>query len=56
MEKVMRIIKQYPINLVSQELTSKCKFIIAIRKNESPLIVKRIKEIHTITITELSKN
>jgi len=56
MEKVMRIIKQHPINLVSQELTSKCKFIIAIRKNESALIVQRIKEIHTVTITDLIKN
>ena len=56
MEKVMRIIKQHPINLVSQELTSKCKFIIAIRKNESALIIQRIKEIHTVTITDLIKN
>lgn len=56
MEKVMRIIKQLNVSLISQELTNKCKFIIAIRKNKSQLVEQRIKEIHKVTITNLAKS
>lgn len=53
MDKVMRIIKQLNITIVSQKLETNCQLHISIRRSESELVQKRIEEIHKVLITKL---
>lgn len=53
MDKVMRIIKQLNITILSQKLQTNCQLHISIRRSESELVKKRIEEIHKVLITKL---
>ncbi|WP_350292077.1 YigZ family protein [uncultured Croceitalea sp.] len=53
MDKVMRIIKQLNITIMSQKLETNCQLHISIRRSESELVKKRFEEIHKVLITKL---
>ncbi len=53
MDKVMRIIKQQNIDIVSQQLKMNCELVIAVRKGDVVTIKNIFKPFHTITITEI---
>lgn len=50
MDKVMRIIKQKQLKIVSQKLEMDCQFQISVRKNEAEAIEAIFESMHTITI------
>lgn len=50
MDKVMRIIKQKQLKIISQKLEMDCQLQISVRKNEAEAIVTIFKNMHTITI------
>ncbi len=53
MDKIMRIIKQFAIKIVSQKLESSCELILTIRKSKSDTVYKQIKKIHQVSIQKL---
>ena len=53
MDKVMRIIKQFDANIVSQKLESSCELTLSIRKSKSDILYKQINQIHKISIFEM---
>jgi uncharacterized YigZ family protein len=48
MDKVMRIIKQEQLNIVSQKMEMTCHFILSVRKNDAKKVIQIFDEIHTI--------
>lgn len=52
MDKVMRIIKQHKLKLISQQLEMDCKLVISSRKTQADTIKKIFETIHTVSITE----
>ena len=54
MDKVMRIIKQLNINIISQKLETNCQLHTSIRRSESELAQKRIEEIHKVSILKIN--
>lgn len=50
MDKVMRIIKQKQLEIVSQKLEMDCQLEISVRKNEAEAIATIFESMHTITI------
>lgn len=50
MDKVMRIIKQKQLKIVSQKLEMDCQLEISVRKNEAEAIEAIFESMHTITI------
>lgn len=50
MDKVMRIIKQKQLEIVSQKLEMDCQLQISVRKNEAEAIEAIFESMHTITI------
>ena len=53
MDKVMRMIKKHKVNLISQNLTNKCVYVIGIRKSESDLFENQLQTMHKIKINKL---
>lgn len=50
MDKVMRIIKQKQLEIVSQKLEMNCQLDISVRKNKAETIAAIFESMHTITI------
>lgn len=53
MNKVQRIIKERSIRIVGQTLEMDCKYEIAIRKKEAPIIMEIFDNLFKVTIKEL---
>lgn len=53
MSKVMRIIKENNINLISQKMEFNCELTISVRKSESEKIIQIFKEFYQVTLKEL---
>ncbi|WP_420602060.1 IMPACT family protein [Flagellimonas sp.] len=54
MDKVMRIIKQKGISIVSQKMELNCELVISVRESEAEKILQLFKEMHGISIRELN--
>lgn len=54
MDKVMRIIKHLGITIVSQKLEINCQLLILIRRGETENVLKRFKELHTVTVFKVN--
>ncbi|QWX82567.1 YigZ family protein [Cellulophaga sp. HaHaR_3_176] len=52
MDKIMRIIKQEHLNIVSQRMELNCSLIFSVRKNDEEKTKTIFKKIHTIKIKE----
>lgn len=52
MDKIMRIIKQEHLNIVSQRMELNCSLIFSVRKNDAEKTKTIFKKIHTIKIKE----
>ena len=52
MDKVMRIIKQQKLQIISQQMEMDCKLIISIRKGQIATIKNIFEAIHTVSISE----
>ena len=50
MDKVMRIIKQKQLEIISQKLEMDCQLLLSVRKSESEAIFSIFKSMHTIQI------
>lgn len=50
MDRVMRIIKQENISIISQKLEIECQLIVSVRRSESDTVEKRFKEIHRVKV------
>lgn len=53
MDKVMRIVKQRNITIVSQKLEANCQLHLSIRRSENELAQKKFRETHKISISKL---
>ncbi|MBU2996016.1 YigZ family protein [Cellulophaga baltica] len=53
MDKIMRIIKQEQLSIVSQKMELDCTIVISVRKNDKEKIFNIFSEIHTIKIKKL---
>ncbi len=54
MDKVMRLIKEYDLELVSQNLQEKGEIIVAIRLDDFEAVKKQFEAVHTLKITALA--
>ena len=52
MNKVMRIIKQHNLEIVSQKLEMECAIYICVPKSHAQMTLQLFQEIHTLSITE----
>ena len=52
MDKVMRIIKQQKLQIISQQMEMDCKLIISIRKGQIVTIMDIFEAIHTVSISD----
>lgn len=50
MNKVQRIFKQMPVEILSQQMEMDCTFIIGIRKSESEKVIETIEELRCVQI------
>ncbi len=50
MDKVMRIIKQEQLSIISQKMEMNCHFTLSVRKNDAKKVIQIFKEIHTLKI------
>ena len=53
MNVVMRIIKEYNLNVVDQQLALDCKIFISVRKKESESIFEKFSNVYKVEIKEL---
>jgi len=53
MNKVMRIIKERKLTVVSQKLEIDCKIEISVRKKDSEIIFKKFNDLYEVSITSL---
>ncbi|NER15657.1 IMPACT family protein [Spongiivirga citrea] len=53
MNKVMRIVKEKNVNIISQQLEINCQLIISVRKSESEMIKNLFEAIFEVKITNL---
>lgn len=51
MNKVQRILKNAPVEIVSQKMEMSCEFTISIRKSESEKIIESLQELRCVKIT-----
>ena len=54
MDRVMRIIKQFDIDIVSQKLESSCELMLSVRKSKSALVYNQIAKIHKVSILKMN--
>ncbi|SHJ54098.1 uncharacterized protein, YigZ family [Arenibacter nanhaiticus] len=52
MDKVMRTIKQQQLEIISQEMTMKCKIRLSVRKQDAPRIEKIFSIMHPVKIVQ----
>jgi len=50
MNKVMRIIKEKNLTIVSQKMENDCEITLSTRKQNAPLVLEAFSSLHTITI------
>ncbi|TRW23575.1 YigZ family protein [Flavobacterium zepuense] len=50
MNKVMRIIKEKNLNIVSQKMENNCEITLSTRKQNAPMVFEVFSSLHTITI------
>lgn len=53
MNKVMRIIKERNLTLVSQKLEMDCEIKISVRKKDSDVVYKKFEDLYEVSITSL---
>ncbi len=53
MNEVMRLVKEYDLNIVSQELKISCTFIISIRQNDFEDIQQRFQQVYGLDVEVL---
>lgn len=53
MDKVMRIIKELKLNIISQKLEMDCEIEISVRKKDSELVYSRFKNLFEVSICSL---
>lgn len=53
MDRVMRIIKQENISIISQKLEIECQLLVSVRRSKSEMVEKRFKEIHKVEVKKL---
>ncbi|MDJ0646731.1 MAG: YigZ family protein [Flavobacteriaceae bacterium] len=53
MNKVLRVIKDQNLRIVSQKMELKCEFLIAVRKNEASKAKSALESLRCTTITEV---
>tara|TARA_R110002050_G_scaffold16019_1_gene48893 strand:- start:19204 stop:19824 length:621 start_codon:yes stop_codon:yes gene_type:complete len=56
MDKVMRIIKQNQLQIISQQMAMNCKIIISVRQTNIDKIKDMFSEFHTIKIKQIKKD
>ena len=56
MDKVMRIIKQNQLQIISQQMAMNCKIIISVRQTNIDKIKNMFSEFHTIKIKQIKKD
>lgn len=56
MDKVMRIIKQQRIEIISQEMRMDCSLLIAVRKTEASRTMSLFKGVFGVTIVQLGED
>jgi uncharacterized YigZ family protein len=54
MNKVMRIVKEKQLNIISQKLELDCQYIISVRKSEAGLIFEIFTNLYKVTIKKLA--
>ncbi|NKI25963.1 YigZ family protein [Arenibacter sp. 6A1] len=52
MDKVMRTIKQQQLEIISQEMTMKCKIRLSVRKQDAPRVEKIFSLMHPVKIVQ----
>lgn len=55
MNKVMRVVKERNLNIVSQQLELNCKYVISVRKKKAQEIFEIFDHIYKVKIKELEK-
>ncbi len=53
MDKVMRLIKEFDLEIISQNLQENGEIIVAIRLDDFEKVKKQFEAVHTLTVTEL---
>lgn len=53
MNKVMRVIKEKNLDIISQKMENDCKIVVAIRKKNAPIVLETFQQLHTISIKSL---
>ena len=53
MNKVMRIVKEKKLNIISQQLELDCKYVISVRKRDAPSIFEIFTNLYKVAIKEL---
>lgn len=53
MDKVMRLIKEFDLEIISQNLQENGEIIVAIRLDDFETVKKQFEAVHTLTVTEL---
>jgi uncharacterized YigZ family protein len=53
MNTVMRIVKDYNLEIISQDLRSQCRFIIAVRKKDADKIIEKFKNTYKVAVKVL---
>lgn len=56
MDKVMRLIKEYNLEIVSQNLQEKGEIIVAVRLDDFEAVKKQFDAVHTLKVTVPGKN
>lgn len=53
--KVMRVIKEKSLNIISQKMENDCEIVIATRKKNAPIVLEAFAQLHTVNITPPSQ-
>jgi len=50
MNKVMRVIKEKNLNIISQKMENDCEIIVTARKKNAPMVLEAFEQLHTVSI------
>lgn len=53
MDKVLRVLRQYEVNFLEQDMAMNCKFKVSIRESQAKILLQTIEKLRCVTIMEL---
>ena len=52
LNKVMRLIKDYDVNIIEQTMELQCNFTLSIRKKEAEVVIQKFEEVYGINLID----